>query len=176
MSSAGLGRRDFLRLGLAGGVVLAAGSSLALVSGCSGNSAPAAGYRCLRARDLELLRPLMPLLLAGSEPLVEDSERPLRLLDELLMGNSAMGRKQYLQMLDMLQLGAVRWYFTGRWAAFHEQDEATLHQTLNDWAGADKGMGRLLLRVLNLSTLMAWYTQPDIALTTGYPGPPRKIV
>lgn len=169
------GRRDFLRLGLAGGAMLAAGSSVALLSGCSSNSGPAEGYRVLRPQDVRLLRPLLPLLLAGSEPLVADPDRPLRLLDELLMGNSPAGRKQYLQMLDMLQLGAVRWFLTGTWTAFHEQDEPTLRQTLDDWANSDNGLARLMLRVVNLSTMMAWYTQPDVALTTGYPGPPRKI-
>lgn len=176
MSETGLGRRDFLRLGLAGGTLLATGSSLALLSGCSSNKGPAQGYQVLRAHDLELLRPLMPVLLAGSPPLAEDPDRPLRRLDDLLTANSPMGRKQYLQMLDMLQLGAVRWYLTGRWAAFQDQDPATLRRTLADWASADSGMARLMLRVVNLSTMMAWYTEPDIAQTTGYPGPPRKIL
>jgi hypothetical protein len=175
MSGFDQGRRDFLRLGLAGGVVLATGSSVALLSGCSANDGPAKGYQVLRPQDLELLRPLMPVLLADSEPLKADPDRPLRVLDDLLMGNSPAGRKQYLQMLDMLQLGAVRWYVSGRWAAFGEQDESTLRQTLSDWANADSGMARLMLRAVNLSTMMAWYTRADIALTTGYPGPPRKI-
>lgn len=170
------GRRDFLKLGLGGAAALGLGSSLAVLSGCSSNSGPAPGYRYLRPQDLELLRALSPALLAGALPAGTDPEMPLRRLDELLSGNSPAGRKLYLQLLDMLQLGAVRWYFSGRWTAFSEQSEEELRETLATWAASDNGLARLALRGVALSGMMAWYTQPDVAATTGYPGPPRKIV
>ena len=51
-----IGRRDFLKLGAGGAAVLASGSSLALLSGCSsGGAGPADGFLHLRDSDYLLL-------------------------------------------------------------------------------------------------------------------------
>jgi len=90
------GRRDFLRLGMTGTLVLSTVSFTAMLSGCA-SVPPAAGLRVLRAPDVVILRALMPVVLAGALPSDDSRERVLdesiNLLDGLLAAREA-GRWQ----------------------------------------------------------------------------------
>lgn len=174
--SAELGRRELLRLGLFGGLALSAGSSLALLSGCSSATAPAEGFRHLRAKDLELLAPLVPVVMGSALSADDDPGQSLRAIDDLLASVSPGGRKPFFQLLDLLQLGPARWYFTGRWAAFHEQTPDELRETLDAWGRSDSGFARVARMAVIQPITMTWYLQPDKARITGYPGPPERTV
>lgn len=174
MTNMTLGRRDLLRLGFFGGVALTAGSSLALLSGCSSATGPAQGYHYLRPKDLELLAPLIPVVMGSALSADDDPETSLRAIDALLASVSPGGRKPFFQLLDLLQLGAARWYFTGRWAAFSEQSPAELRETLDTWGRSNSGFARVARFAVIQPITMTWYLQPDNARATGYPGPPRR--
>ncbi len=172
-----LGRRDFLRLGGTASVALAVTAPLAgLLTGCSSSAPSARGYRHLRASDVALLAPIVPLALAGALPEGTDTERPLRVLDSLLHHFSPGGRKALFQLLDLLQLAPARWYLTGTWAAFGEQTADELQATLTAWARSDSGFARVAHNAAIRPMMIAWYSEADIGLTTGYPGPPEKVV
>ncbi|QJX02572.1 hypothetical protein HML84_14030 [Alcanivorax sp. IO_7] len=81
-------------------------------------------------------------------------------------------RGQLFQLLDLLQLGAARWWVTGTWAHFADQDEAQLQRTLAEWSDSDNGFAQLAFKGLTQPLMMAWYVTPDAGLGTGYPGPP----
>lgn len=171
-----VGRRGFLKLGLWGTTALALGAGGAtLLTGCAADPGPAAGFRYLRERDAELLRPLMEPLLAGGLAAVPDAtpDHALRAFDRFLAGGSEGVRKQLFQLLDLLQLGAARWWLTGTWASFGEQDEAQRQRTLEQWSGSDKKFAKLTFKGLVQPLLIAWYVTPEAGLSTGYPGPPR---
>jgi hypothetical protein len=171
-----LGRRDFLRLSATASVALGLSAPVAsLITGCSSSSPPAQGYRHLRASDVELLSPLVPVVLAGALPEGTDHERPLRVLDSLLHHFSPGGRKMLFQLLDLLQLAPARWYLTGTWAAFADQSPDELEATLTEWSQSDSGFARVAHNAAVKPMMIAWYSEPDIALTTGYPGPPEKV-
>jgi len=174
--NATLGRRELLRLSATGAVTLAAGSSLAgLITGCSSSAPSAEGYRYLRAADLELLRPLIPVALEGALPAGTKPEAPLQVLDDLLHHISPGGRKPLFQLLDLLQLAPARWYLTGTWTAFADQSEEQLRTTLTQWGESSSGFARLARYGIIQPLMMAWYAEPEIARTTGYPGPPEKV-
>jgi hypothetical protein len=171
-----LGRREFLRLGTTATLALGLSAPVAgLLTGCSSSNPPAEGYRHLRPADLDLLAPLVPVALAGALPDGTDPKRPLRVLDSLLHHFSPGGRKVLFQLLDLLQLAPARWYLTGTWAAFGEQSEDELQATLTQWARSDSGFARVAHSAAVKPMMIAWYSEPDIALTTGYPGPPEKV-
>jgi len=175
--TAELGRRDFLRLGTTASLALGLSAPVAgLLTGCSSSAPPAQGYRHLRASDVALLAPLAPVALAGALPEDTDPERPLRVLDGLLHHFSPGGRKVLFQLLDLLQLAPARWYLTGTWAAFGEQSEEELKATLTAWSRSNSGFARVAQNAAIKPMMIAWYSEPDIALKTGYPGPPEKIV
>ena len=173
----GIERRSFLKLGAAGSAFLAAGSSLTLLTGCSSNDGPAAGYRYFRQQDVDLLTPLVGAVLGKALTDVGASaEDGMKAYDDLLDGAMPGTRATLFQILDLMQLGAARWFITGTWASFAEQSEDELQQTLAHWSSSDRGLSRMAFKGLTQSMFMAWYVKPEAARSTGYPGPPQKIV
>ncbi|PHR64818.1 twin-arginine translocation signal domain-containing protein [Alcanivorax sp.] len=173
----GINRRGFLKLSAAGSAVLATGSGLALLTGCSSNDGPAPGYKHFRQQDVDLLTPLVGAVLGSALTDVgATAEDGMKAFDDLLDGGMPGTRGALFQVLDLMQLGAARWYITGTWASFADQSEAELTQTLTEWAASERGLSRMAFKGLTQPIYMAWYVKPEAAHSTGYPGPPRKIV
>ncbi len=175
MPSSGVDRRGFLKLSVWGGAALTVGAGAStLLTGCSSDPGPASGFKHLRDKDITLLRPLMAPLLGGGLDAVDGAgpDQALQAFDRLLQGGTDGQRGQLFQLLDLLQLGAARWWITGTWAHFEEQSEAQLRETLSHWANNDGGFPKLAFKGLTQPIMMAWYVTPEAALTTGYPGPP----
>lgn len=178
-NSLSLDRRGFLKLGAGGAALLAAGSTFSVLSGCSsGPKGAADGYLHLRASDIAVLTPWVPVVLSTeSRPNGDaDIERALKVLDTLLENAGPLARKMLFELYDVMHLGAFRWWATGVWS-----DPATLSleqrtAALKVWEHIDSSFGRAAFRGLTSPLLAGWYQAPDIALTTGYPGPPKKIV
>ena len=179
MDQPAVDRRGFLKLSAGGAAVLAAGSSFALLSGCSsGPSGPAEGYLHLRRSDLEVLRIWTPVILhEDSRPNGDaDIELAIQRVDALLENAGPVARQMIGQLYDILHLGAFRWWATGYWrdpARLSEQEKVA---ALEAWEHHDASFARAGFRGLTGPLLMGWYTEPTIAKTTGYPGPPKKIV
>lgn len=171
-----INRRDFLKFSAAGSAVLATGSSLALLTGCSSNEGPAKGYHHFRQQDVTLLTPLVGAVLGSALSAVGASaEDGLHAFDELLKGGMPGTRDAVFQVLDLMQLGAVRWYITGTWASFADQSVQQLEQTLSEWSASERTLSRMAFKGLTQPIFMAWYTQPEPSRMTGYPGPPRNL-
>ncbi|MGB2246016.1 MAG: twin-arginine translocation signal domain-containing protein [Alcanivorax sediminis] len=173
----GINRRGFLKLGTAGAALLATGSGVALLSGCSSNDGPAQGYRHFRQQDVDLLTPLVgavlgPALAAAGATAADG----MKAYDDLLEGAMPGTRDTLFQLLDLMQLGAARWFLTGTWAHFAEQSEEQLLQTLDAWAAKSNSIARMAIKGLTQPMFMAWYVKPAAASTTGYPGPPAKVL
>lgn len=175
MPGSGVDRRGFLKLSVWGGAALAVGAGAStLLTGCSSDPGPAGGYKHLRDKDVTLLRPLMAPLLGGGLEAVDGAgpDQALQAFDRLLQGGTDGQRGQLFQLLDLLQLGAARWWITGTWAHFEAQSDAQLRDTLAHWANNDGGFPKLAFKGLTQPILMAWYVTPEAGRTTGYPGPP----
>ncbi|WP_101674240.1 Tat pathway signal protein [Alloalcanivorax mobilis] len=171
----GIGRRGFLKLGFWGSAALASGAALTpLLTGCSRSDTPAAGFAHLRDNDVSLLRPLVKPVLGGGLAAVPGAtaDDALHAFDRLLEGGYAGTRDQLFQLMDLLQLGAARWWLTGTWAAFADQSDTELAATLAQWQSKE-GFAQLAFKGLTQPLGMAWYVTPEAALSTGYPGPPR---
>ncbi|MZR63135.1 twin-arginine translocation signal domain-containing protein [Alcanivorax sp. DP30] len=173
----GINRRGFLKLGAAGSALLATGSGLTLLSGCSSNDGPAEGYRYFRQQDVDLLTPLVgavmgPALAAAGATAADG----MKAYDDLLEGAMPGTRATLFQILDLMQLGAARWFLTGTWAHFADQSDEELQQTLADWSAKENGIARMAFKGLTQPMHMAWYVKPEAASTTGYPGPPKRVI
>lgn len=172
-------RRGFLKLGAGGAAVLAAGSSVALLSGCSSApEVPAEGFLHLRESDLSVLRVWAPVILTEeSRPNGDaDIELVLKRLDALHESAGPVARKMLSQLYDVLHLGAFRWWATGYWRDPASLSEDEKIAALEAWEHHDATFARGAFRGLASPLLMAWYTEPSIARTTGYPGPPLKVI
>lgn len=172
-----LHRRDVLKTGLFGGALLATASSLTLLSGYTGHDDPAQGYLHLRPQDVELLLPLTRTVLAPALAASGTSaDTALQAYDKVLDGAMPGTRATLFQLFDLMQLGAARWYITGTWSSFAEQDESTRQQTLQGWFRLDRTLSRMAWKGLVQPLMFAWFAQPQAGLTTGYPGPPQRAV
>lgn len=171
-------RRGFLKLSAGGAAVLAAGSSVALLSGCSSPSGPAEGFLHLRRGDLEVIRPWVPVVLTEDcRPNGDaDIELALQRLDGLLESAGPIARKMMAQLYDVMHLGAFRWWTTGYWSAPAELSHEEKVAAMSAWERHDSTFARVAFRGLASALLMAWYTEPTAAKTTGYPGPPQKVI
>lgn len=179
MTETNFGRRGFLKLSAGGAAMLSLGASLSVLSGCSSGPKTAAdGLLHLRVSDLEVLRPWVPVVLsADSRPNGDaDIERALVVLDGLLENAGPLARKMLFELYDVMHLGAFRWWATGVWSdpATLTLDERTA--ALANWEHIDSTFGRAAFRGLTSPLMSGWYQVPEMALTTGYPGPPKKIV
>jgi hypothetical protein len=171
----GINRRGFLKLGFWGSAALAAGAGITpMLTGCSRETHPASGFNHLREQDVRLLRPLVKPLLGGGLAAVPGASEDdaLHAFDRLLEGGAQGTREQLFQLLDLLQLGAARWWLTGTWAHFADQSEPERIATLQQWRDK-QGFAQLAFKGLTQPLNIAWYVTPAAALSTGYPGPPR---
>lgn len=174
--SLALNRREFLRAGIFGSALLAGGAGIASLSGCSAANVPATGFLHLRQADIELLTPMVPALLAGALPNGEaDVPRALQRLDTLLDSPAQGGRDAIFKLYDVLQLGAFRWWTMDAWSHPGSLTTEQIDQGLARWSRKQNSFARLAFNGLCQPLTLAWYTDPQNAKSTGYPGPPLKV-
>lgn len=177
MDESSLSRRDFLRAGTSATVMLAGGSLLAGLSGCSSSvSIPATGFRCLRQTDVDLLLPLMPTILGPAISREDDAVSALASLDQLMFASTDLVRGNLFKLYDLLQLGAARWWLTGFWAAPAKLTEAERVEAMTNWAAKRNGFAQIAFRGLTQPIFMPWYASAENAARIGYPGPPVKVI
>jgi hypothetical protein len=171
-----LDRREFLRAGMFGSALLAGGATVASLSGCSSVDGPAEGYLHLRRGDVEILSLLAPVVLAGAmTDEHHDVPKVLKRLDALFDGVLPRNRAPLFELYDVLQLGAFRWWATDTWTHPSKLSREQLDVALGNWSRKQNSFVRLAFNGLCQPLTMAWYTDPDNARSTGYPGPPRKV-
>lgn len=178
---AGLTRRDFLQVSAAGSLLLGAASTTALLTGCSRRPAVAQGFRVLRAQDLPMLRRLLAACLDGVLPADPNArnvalEQTVASFDRLLHETSPGVTGLFTQLLDLLNLGIARGPVFGLWKSWEDATDADAKAVLDRLAGSSVGFLRGAYNGLNTMLTMAWYLEPAHHATTGYPGPPRKVV
>lgn len=170
----GLSRRQFLRVGAMGGLALSTVSATALLTGCS--SAPRAqGYAVLRESDLEILRALAPVVLAGELPAGEPGkaavEDTLRTLDAFLARTSTAGNKQLGQLFDLLHMPATRYMVAGLSRPWPEASAADIAAFLEHWRNSRFELLRAGYGGLTQALNMMWYMQPRAWAAIGYEPP-----
>lgn len=173
-AGASLSRRSFIKTGTLGGMLLATGSATALLTGCA-KTAPATGYRFLRAHDIVLLTAIAPSVLVGSLP--EGDTQPaavsalLTSLDELLASSSLATNDQIYQLFDLLSLPPARMALAGVWSDWPKASRADIDAFLLRWH--DSSIGVLRAGYLGLSKILAssWFLLPQSWPATGYVAP-----
>lgn len=151
-------------------------SAGATLSGCT-SSAPASGMKLLRAEDLELLRALTPAVMKGKIS-VDDAaaiEATLRSFDTLLVDLSEPVVAGVHQAFDVLSFGLTRGLTTGQWSPWAKASLTDAENALARLRDSGVGLLNAIYAAVVRLIISAWYLIPENALTTGYPGPPRKV-
>lgn len=171
------GRRNFLRMGMTGTLVLSTVSFTAMLSGCA-SAPPAAGLRVLRAPDLVILRALMPVVLAGALPSDESRERvldeSLNLLDGLLAASSRAGQQQVCQLFDLMAFAPTRRLVVGLDKDWDKASPDEIEAFLTAWSKSRFDMLRAAYIALTQMITMNWYLQPRSWSAINYV-PPRVV-
>lgn len=171
-----INRRQLLKFGLLGTVVLAtAGGAASLYHGFS-RLTPAADFRQLRESDLPMLRRLIPIILDGALPADSQAaaiETTLHGLDNSLHNLSPSMLKQSLQLFDLLSMDLTRGPATGIWSSWENASDKDIQGFLHRWQHSRLALLRQGHTALQQAVLLVWYSLPASWEHCGYPGPPR---
>lgn len=170
-----ISRRQLLKFGLFGGIVLATAGGIAGLSGTS-KSTPANGFQQLRESDLPMLRSLVPVILAGALP-EQAPEAAVQAivqgLDNSLHHLSPSIRKQSLQLFDLLTMDITRGPATGIWHSWENARAEDIRGFLQRWENSRLALFQQGHNALQQLVLLVWYGLTASWVHCGYPGPPR---
>lgn len=170
-------RRNFLKLGLTGTVVLGTAGVAGSLAGCGAREeAAASGLRILRDADVAFFRALIPVMLDGTLPEGETARgaavtEVLRRIDDTLARLGAPAQAQLRQLFDLLHLRPTRWLTTGVGAPWAQASAAEISGFLERWRNSSVGLLNTGYNVLNKLCCISWFSQREAWTAAGYPGP-----
>ncbi len=169
-------RRDFLKLSVAGAAALSTMSAGATLSGCT-SAGPASGMKLLRPEDVELLRALTPAVMKGKIAPGDTTaiEQTLKSFDTLLVDLSEPVVAGVHQVFDVLSFGLSRGLMTGQWSSWSKASLDDAESALARLRDSGIGLLNAIYAAVIRLTISSYYLIPENALTTGYPGPPKKV-
>lgn len=170
-------RRGFMQLSASSAAALTVGGSLAALTGCS--KAPAAsGFTTLRDGDVQFFTAIAPVILDKSYPAsLGDAapERLLKSLDQLIGTLQEYAQSQLLMLLDVMQVAPLRAAMGAPWANWDQVSHEEIDAFLQSWKSSSIQLKRMGYGSLCKLLCICWYSQPETFVSTGYPGPPKKI-
>ena len=155
-------RREFLKTGLAGGLLLN-------LAGC--NRPAENGGRA------KILLALIPVILAGAispqpEEAVRQLKRTLNGVETAINGLSLAMQKEIAELFDLLAFPPTRMLAAGLWLTWEEATPAALNVFLESWRQSRFDLLKSGYAALHDLILAAWYGHADSWAAIGYPGPP----
>jgi hypothetical protein len=167
------GRRQFLKVGIVGGLVLAGARWLDRPQAVA---APA--FRVLDARSASAVAALVPVVLDGALP--RDAAARKRATDEIVeafdravSGLSASVQKEVDELFTLLRFAPVRLMFTGLWSPLEESTPEDIADFLTRWRHSRFDIQRAGYQALTQLLQAAWYGNPASWAGIGYPGAPQ---
>lgn len=166
-------RRQFLKVGIASGVVLAGAGWLALRRGHS----PAPGFLWLDERHAAIVAALVPAVLDGMLPAEGPAGRAasrevVQAFDRAVAGLSPAVQKEIAELFSLLGLSAGRFIVAGVRSAWSEATLEEVSAFLARWQASRFGLLRAGYQALSQLIIAAWYGNPASWERIGYPGPP----
>jgi len=165
-------RRQFIKVGIAGALVLAAARFLDRPL-----AAPDARRRVLDERDARSVAALVPIVLAGSLP--EEAAARLRVVrdtvqafDRAVSGLAPAIQEEIGQLFSFLNFAPTRLAFAGLWTPVDEASADELKAFLLRWRASRFDVQRASYFALTQLIQAAWYDNPASWQAIGYPGPP----
>lgn len=177
LNARGESRRQFLKVGLLGGLALSTISTTALLSGCSSQK-PSNGFHLLRDTDLALFTALIPVVLKGT---FETQMQPaaiiqtLKTLDEMIYFSSPANHKQALQLFDLLTFAPTRLLAAGVGSSWDQVTEIEVTEFFERWRNSGIGLFRSGYGALVQMVEMSWYLQPQSWAGINYEPPVRVV-
>ena len=168
-----LTRRQFLKVGLASGAVLAGAGWFALRQG----RAPVAGYQWLDRRAAAIVTALVPVVLEDALPAdgaqrKEAVQEAVQAFDRAVSGLSPAVQQEIAQLFALLGLAAGRFIVAGVRSSRAEATGEEVSAFLARWRNSRFALLRAGYQALTQLVVAAWYGNPASWERIGYPGPP----
>ena len=162
-----LSRRQFIRTGLAGSLLLSLSGWL-----------NAAGARRLSIAEREMLGALCNAMLEGMLPTdpVQGHRLVALTVDGVAIevaGLSLAAQKEVGELFGLLVLTPARLLLAGVGQPWHAASVAEVSEFLQSWRTSRLSLLQTAYGALHDLTFGAWYARPDTWEAIGYPGPPQ---
>lgn len=172
-----MSRRGFVKFGLGFSAILGVATLAPALSGCSSaNKAAAESFRYLRAADVALFTALLPVIiddLRAMDPAMraKRTSETLHFIDGACNNLQMHQQGALRQLLDLLDVGALRWLLTGVSGRWEDASPEALAAFLMRWRASR--MGTLNAGGIALTKLVSasYYIAPPAWPAAGYPGP-----
>jgi hypothetical protein len=154
-------RRQFLKTGLAGGLLL----------GIAGCSRPSAG-----GRHRAVLAAIVPVMLAGA---IGREDRPAAIartvtgVETAIAGLALPTQKEIGQLFDLLSFAPTRILAAGLWTDWPQASPEAIGRFLDSWRHSRFDLLKSGYAALHNLIFGAWYAVPENWPAIGYPGPPE---
>lgn len=171
--TAGLPRRDFLKVGVGFSIALTLGTA---VVGCSDAAkAPASGLRFLHPGDVELFSALAPAVVVELANFDEAKRKQLLgemlgVVDGTLFAMDQHSQKEVRKLLDLLGITPLRYVLTGV-GAWGDAGVDKMQAFLARWRGSRFATLNAGGNVLVKLSASSFYLLPAAWASAGYPGP-----
>lgn len=157
-----LNRRQFLQVGIAGAIVLAAVPVM---------SRP-------RATSAVLVGALAPVVLAGALPAdpkarSEAVREVVEAFHRAVAGMSPAVQEEIGELIGLLTFAPTRILFAGLASPVEKSSPEQIGAFLSRWRRSDFDLLRAGYRALTQLIQASWYDNPSSWAAIGYPGPPR---
>jgi hypothetical protein len=172
-----LTRRDFLKVGALGALVLAAarwGHAQSLL----GRADASENGAMLDPGAREVLGAVVPVILAGALP-GEESARSRRIastvegVDRAVAGLPPHAREDLRGLFTLLGFGPSRWLLAGVRQPWRNAPVAEIAAFLERWRTSSWALKQQAYQAFHELVFAAYYANPESWPDIGYPGPPR---
>ena len=167
-------RRQFLKVGLAGGVALA-GLGAYYVARQEKREPGRLG-----ADERTIIAAIVPAILAGALPGAggERQQAIVKTVDGVgvaIAGLSASSQQEISELFSLLGVAPARMLLAGVWSPWESASETDIAAFLERWRMSRLALLRSAYAALHDLVLGAWYGDAGSWAAIGYPGPPEVL-
>jgi len=164
-------RRQFIKFGVAGGLLLAAAGVARAQKGYRAATG-SDGLEVLTEGDGEVLAAVAPAILAGTGAAGASLAAIVGSIDRAVAGLPPHLQAEVRQLLALLASSPGRRLLAGVSAAWPQASPAEVAAFLERWRFSRSALLQQAYHALHELVLAAWYARPDSWPALGYPGPP----
>lgn len=166
-------RRQFLKVGLASGALLAGAGWLALRRG----RGPSAGFVWLDERSAVIVTAIVPSVLEGAIPAGDPQRRvavreAVEAFDRAVAGLAPAVQGELQELFSLLGLAAGRFIVAGVRSSWAEATQEEVSAFLERWRSSRFSLLRAGCQAITQLIVAAWYGNSVSWSNIGYPGPP----
>jgi len=171
-----LTRREFLKVGAGGALVLA--SARVVRAQASRERDRRAGEQVFDGEAREVLAAITPILLAGALPM-QQSERSTRIaatlagVETAIAGLPRHAQEDLRDLFALLGFAPTRWLLTGVGQRWRDTPPEAIATFLQRWRTSTWTLKEQAYHALHALVFAAFYADPRSWPAIGYPGPPR---